>query len=159
MAARRKNKIEEDLAPLAEELAGSLGLEVYDLVLRPSGPRWKLTVYLEEPAGRVTLDDCARFSRQFSRELDVLDPIPHPYDLEVSSPGMERPLRRPRHFRQALGRRVSVRWRDGDGRVRSIVGTLSRAEENRIEVCRDGEETPVTIPRAALLGARIHVDW
>ena len=158
MAARKKD-IEEHLVPLAEELAESLGLEVYDLVLRPSGPRWKLTVFLEGSGGAVTLDDCTRFSRQFSRELDVLDPIPHPYDLEVSSPGMERALRRPRHFQRALGEQVSVRWRDEDGKVRSIVGTLVVFEDDRIRVRPTGTEEAVAIRLGALLGARIHVDW
>ncbi len=159
MAARKKD-IEAHLVPLAEELAGSLGLEVYDLVLRTSGPRWKLTVFLDGPGAPVTLDDCTRFSRQFSRELDVLDPIPHPYDLEVSSPGMERALRHPRHFQRALGEQVSVRWRDEGGKVRSVVGTLLLFENDRIRVRPAGkEEESVAIPLAALLGARIHVDW
>ncbi len=158
MAARKKD-IEDHLVPLAEELAGSLGLEVYDLVLRPSGPRWKLTVFLEGTGGPVTLDDCTRFSRQFSRELDVLDPIPHAYDLEVSSPGMERVLRHPRHFQRALGEQVSVRWRGEDGRVHSTVGTLVVLEKDRIRVRPAGTDEAVAIPLAALVGARIHVDW
>ncbi len=158
MAARRR-AIEEDLEPLAGEVAESLGLEVYDLVLRTSGPRWKLTVYLENPSGSVTLDDCTRFSRQFSRELDVLDPIPRAYDLEVSSPGLERTLARPRHFERALGTRVSVRWRGEDGRVRNVTGVLAEYEDGHLGIEAGDAGERVRVPLAALLVARTVVDW
>ncbi len=158
MSARTAEKQDAQLRDAARRVAEALGLEVYDLVARRSGPRWKVQVFLTRPLGAVTLIDCERVSRQLSRELDVLDPIAHAYDLEVSSPGVERPLREIWHWRRAIGEKVSVRWRDAGGGARSVVAILEAADEQMLRLRSDaGEE--FQIPPGAVLAARIHVDW
>lgn len=156
---RNQRQQEAAARDLARRVVEPLGLEVYDVVFRHSGPRSKLQVFLNRPAGAVTLDDCERVSRQLSRELDVLDPIAHAYDLEVSSPGIERPLRERWHWERAVGEEVAVRWRDAEGRTHSTVGRLDPlGDDERVRII-DGSGDPLDIEFAAVLAARIHVTW
>jgi ribosome maturation factor RimP len=100
------------------------------------------------PAG-VTLDNIALVSRLVSRELDHNDPMPGRYTLEVTSPGLERPLRTADHFRREVNKVVSVRLREAvDGR-RRLQGTLLRADERGCVVCLEdtGTEVAVTYDR------------
>jgi ribosome maturation factor RimP len=105
----------------------------------------------------VGLTDCERVSRQLSRELDVSDPIAHAYDLEVSSPGIERVLREAWHFERAVGESVAVRWRDESGRARTDIGVLERVDEVRLVL--QSRESVITVDLDAVLSARIHVEW
>ncbi|RMG49095.1 MAG: ribosome maturation factor RimP [Acidobacteria bacterium] len=152
-------RIETAVEALAERVAQGLGLAVYDLRFRQAGPRWKLQVFIER-AGEApaTLDDCERLSRQLSHELDADDPIPHAYDLEVSTPGIERALRRRRHWERALGRRVRVRWRDETGKVRTEVLTV-RALNGDSAALTGGNGEELVVPLSRVLSARLHIDW
>ncbi|MDQ7007059.1 MAG: ribosome maturation factor RimP [Acidobacteriota bacterium] len=154
----RSSRIESEVEGLAQTVAESLGLEIYDLVFRRGGPRWKLQVFLDRPGGRVGLDDCEQVSRQLSRELDLLDPIPHAYDLEVSSPGMDRPLRSPRHWKKAEGQQVKVRLREPGGKVQTIVGRVLAADPAAARV-EDEDGTAREISFDAVVSARIQPDW
>jgi ribosome maturation factor RimP len=151
-------EIEARLATLCESIARAQGLLVYDLVFRRSGPRWKLAVFIDRDPGGVTIDDCESFSRQLARELDVLDPIGHSYDLEVSSPGIERALRRPWHWERARGRSIQVKWRDRDGSTHHATGELVGVGEGGATVAVPGAE-PHTIPFDDVISARIHAEW
>src|SRR5438105_9598089 len=84
------------------------GYELYDLALTGSGGHTTLRVRIDRPEG-VTLDDCERVSKSLSALLDQADPLPTRYDLEVSSPGAERPLRSLDEYRRFIGRRANVR--------------------------------------------------
>ncbi len=152
------HKQEAALLELAQRVCAPLGLEVYDIHYRRSGPRWKLQVFLYRPTAPITLDDCEKVSRQLSRELDVVDPIAHAYDLEVSSPGLERPLRHAWHWERSLGEKANVRLRDESGRTKTIVAVIDSVEGDHARLRTDGGEMiDVDIP--AVLAARIHVDW
>ena len=151
-------EIEARLATLCESIARAQGLLVYDVVFRRSGPRWKLAIFIDRDAGGVTIDDCESFSRQLARELDVIDPIGHSYDLEVSSPGIERALRLSWHWERARGRSVQVKWRDEDGRAQHAVGELVSVEDGSATVAAPGAE-PRRILLANVISARIHADW
>ncbi len=157
----RKSKMEDEVSRIAEEVATSLGLEIYDVLLKRTGPRWKLQVFVTGPDANVNLDDCARLSRQLSRELDLFDPIPHGYDLEVSSPGLDRSLRTIRHFAQAKDRKVRVRWRDANGKVNETVGTVTHTGDGTVTLQLDADPSPVEIDFAAILSARLQaeVNW
>lgn len=151
---------ESDLRKIAERAATPFGLEVYELVYRRAGPRWKLQLFLSRSDGIVSLDDCERVSRQFSRELDATDPIPHGYDLEVSSPGLDRALSAGWHWERAVGEKVRVRWRDSDGKVRTEVLALREwndEDSTATLVSDDGRFTVVAL--RDVLQARVHVEW
>ena len=119
-----------------------------------------LRLVIDRDDGGVTLDDCERASNTASAVLDVNDPIDHPYRLEVSSPGAERPIRRPEEWIAAVGRRINVRLRDGDAELvlegKLIAVTGSDAE---IEVRERRTSTrAVDFSLDSVLAARIVVD-
>lgn len=150
--------LEREIEDLTRGVTEGLGLELYDLVFRRSGPRWKLQVFLHRPEGQVGLADCEQVSRQLSRELDLLDPIPHAYDLEVSSPGMDRALRKPRHWRLAQGKRVRLRYRDGEGRAVSTIVEVVETLESGVRVS-DEDHNEKEIAFESVLSAKLEPDW
>lgn len=97
-------RVEELVVPILK----SLGLFLWDIEFRKEGPRWLLRIYIDRESG-VTLDDCEAVSKDLGVALDVEDIIPHSYTLEVSSPGLDRTLTKPEHFRRFIGNRVKVK--------------------------------------------------
>jgi len=127
--------IEELLVPGAE----TLGLELVAVELS-GGDTSIVRVYIDTPNG-ITVDDCTRASRQFSAILDVEDPISNKYTLEVSSPGMDRPLAKPIHFKAVVGQDVKIKMATlVDGR-RRFTGELIEATEEFAVVEVDGEQS------------------
>jgi ribosome maturation factor RimP len=119
---------------LAEPIAGEFGLEVLELELKGQPPRRLLRVILDSstPSRAVTLDDCATVSRRLGDVLEANEAVSGSYLLEVSSPGVNRPLRTPEHFRRVVGDRVRVRFRVPCGDVRGLVARLVAAEDERL---------------------------
>ena len=138
------NRVRALVAPIVADL----GLEIYDLEMVSGVLRLSIDTPTGGPAG-VTLDNIALVSRLVSRELDHNDPMPGRYTLEVTSPGLERPLRVADHFRREINKVVSVRLREAiDGR-RRLQGTLLRADDRGCVVCLEdtGTEVAVTYDR------------
>lgn len=135
-----------------------LGYELYDLALTGTGGHQTLGVRIDRPEG-VTLADCERVSKSLSALLDQDDPLPTRYDLEVSSPGAERPLRNLDEYRRFIGRRANVRYRVGDGE-QVAEGRLTAVSDRMIELqLGDGKHLrTVTIPLADVLAARLAID-
>jgi ribosome maturation factor RimP len=130
--AKRADKLRELLTPSVE----SLGYEVVDVEHHPAPKGGLLRLYIDAPDG-ITLDDCERVSRQVSAILDVEDPIGGRYNLEVSSPGLDRVLRTTEHFERFVGSDVSVLLRlPRDGR-RKFKGVLSAVDGAQVEVRTD----------------------
>jgi ribosome maturation factor RimP len=126
-------------APVAEEE----GLELWAADLRQESGRWILRLMLEREEG-ASLDDLTRVHRQLSDMLDVHDVVPWRYTLEVSSPGVNRPLLRPDHYRRYLGQRVRIQTKAAyDGR-RMFLGMLEQVEEDRVRIT-DGDVGEVWI--------------
>lgn len=113
-------------------------LELLEIEYRPQGGRSILRLYIDGPHG-VTLDDCVLVSRQVGALLDMEDPIDHPYTLEVSSPGINRVLRREKDFRHFVGSPVAVKTRTKLNGKRTFLGTLSDVKESKIIVDVDGD--------------------
>jgi ribosome maturation factor RimP len=130
-------KAREIVAPPIE----GAGYEVVDVQWKHEPGGWVLRVFVDKPGG-ITHTDCERVSRELSAVLDVHDVIPHAYNLEVSSPGLERPLRTASHFRRFVGKRARVRLRQGvDGR-RNYSGVIAGvdAEGRTVTLEVDGRE-------------------
>lgn len=114
---------------IAAPIVRSLQLELVGVECSGQGPRTLLRVFIDKPGG-VTLGDCEQVHVSLGHALDVEDPIPHAYTLEVSSPGLDRPLRRLDDFRRVLGQSVTVKlkqpiagqWRIA-GEVRDATGS------------------------------------
>jgi ribosome maturation factor RimP len=108
-------------------------------------------------AGKVGLDDCERVSRDVSAALDVADLIPHAYQLEVSSPGLDRPLRRERDFARFVGESARIRLIDGVEGRRNFLGTLQAAKDGRVEIACDGRSYHLSIDD--IQKANLVPDW
>ncbi|HTO98996.1 MAG TPA: ribosome maturation factor RimP [Myxococcales bacterium] len=137
----RKEEILEKVRRIAGPLAAQEGLELIDVEMGGGGGRQTLRLYIDKAQG-VSLDDCSAVSRAVSAALDVEDPIDGAYDLEVSSPGLDRPLRTPEHFLKHAGERVRVRTfgpvPECENR-KTFVGILKGYEESSIVVDVDGK--------------------
>jgi ribosome maturation factor RimP len=147
-------RVEEKVAELAREVAVGLGYEIDEIELLGSGRRTLLRVAIEKEGG-VTIDDCSLFSRDLSALLDVEDPIPGHYTLEVSSPGLDRPLREPRHFRRHTGKRARVVVREKVEGANVILGVISDASDKAVRLVVEGRE--VDIPYENISRARLEI--
>jgi ribosome maturation factor RimP len=123
----------ETIAAAIEPVLATLDLELFDLQFTASGRARTVRVVVDRDGG-VDLDAISAASEHISSALDARDDLGGPYALEVSSPGLERSLQRPEHFRRAVGETVSVKTRDADGEVRRVRGELVEADEHGIVV-------------------------
>lgn len=145
----------QTLLTLLEAPIAALDYELVDLDLRV-GANGLLRVFIDAPDG-VTLDDCEAVSRQISALLDVEDPIPGSYVLEVSSPGVDRRLRTSGHFAAHVNEEVKIQLaRPHDGR-RRFRGRLAEVDEQAVSVVVDGRKwrLPLTEIATATLVARV----
>jgi ribosome maturation factor RimP len=145
----------EDLIARIEEVVKPVlrdhGVELVDLEWRGHGARGVLRLFIDK-AGGVRIDDCERVSREVGYVLDAEDVIVQRYDLEVSSPGLDRPLRSDREYRWAIGKRVRCVLADG----REVEGRLATADAEVLVVETDGG--PVDVLRAEVRKARLEPD-
>jgi ribosome maturation factor RimP len=161
------NAVQEAVAPrvqaLAEPLARSLGLELVDIEYLREGPSWILRVFIDKPGG-VNLDDCSSFSHALGPALDVDDVVGTAYSLEVSSPGLERPLKTPKDFERFAGKRIKVKTfaplpmsgvAAGPGQ-KNFQGILIGLKGDRVEIEAEGK--PVQIPLNAIAKAHLVAD-
>ena len=124
---------------LLDPVVADLGYELWGLERVSAPGRTLLRVYIDSAAG-ISVDDCARVSRRLAGVLDVEDPIRGPYDLEVSSPGLDRPLFTPAQFERFAGRAVRLRLRAKLSGQRRIAGIIGRVSGDTLEVAA-GEES------------------
>ncbi len=118
----------------AELITERHGLEVFDLTFRRESRGWVLRLTIDNPVGYVSIRDCELVSRELERWLDEEDPIKHRYYLEVSSPGLNRPLRNGRDYTRFIGERAKVVLKDG----RVIKGRIEGYENGRVKIEEDG---------------------
>jgi ribosome maturation factor RimP len=128
------------LAPLVE----GLGYELWELEYAPGRGNGCLRLYIDSPAG-ITLDDCERVSRAVSEVLDAEDPVPGQYTLEVSSPGLERPLRSGQQFARFVGETVFVELAQPLEGRRRFKGALVAAGAGTVMVEMDGRRWALPI--------------
>lgn len=131
------------IADMLEPTIEALGLDLWGIEHVVRGRSSLLRVYIDSEAG-VTIDDCERASRQISAVLDVEDPLPGEYTLEVSSPGLDRPLFRIEQYDEFVGDVVNLRLRTPLNGRRKFKGLLQSVGEDRISMTVDNE--PVEIP-------------
>ena len=143
---------------LAKPLAETQGVEIVDIELRREGSRAGrvLRLYLDKDGG-PNMDDLSQVSRELSALLDVHDIVEGAYTLEVSSPGINRPLKLPEHFQRFIGKTVRVRTRDLVQGRRSFLGPLLDVSAEKIAVNQDGAR--VEIPFAVIEKSNYEHDW
>ena len=145
----------DELQKLLEPTVERLGCELTDLVVRLSGKGGLLQLTIDKPDG-IDIEDCEKVSQAVSALLDVEDPVPGEYNLEVSSPGLDRKLTKVEHFQRFEGETLKVTMRfPMDGR-RRFRGTLVSSDDENIVVEVDGEA--YSLPLATIDTARLVPD-
>jgi ribosome maturation factor RimP len=118
---------------LVEPVLDEMGFELVDIEYLSEHGRWVLRVYADKQGG-ITLDDCARVSRQIGDLIDIKDIIPHGYVLEVSSPGLNRPLKKENDFVRAVGKKIKVKMIVPVKGRRRFTGHLRKFEESTVYI-------------------------
>ncbi|MDE0137389.1 MAG: ribosome maturation factor RimP [bacterium] len=147
--------IEERLGDLFEQHLSGQGLELDYLQVAGRGPR--IVRVIVDSEGGVGVDQLAAVSRSLSRQLDRLDPFEGSYSLEVSSPGLERTLHLPRHFRKSIGRDVIIKTNVDIAGSRHHRGVLEAADSDGCSVQVDGESR--LIGYGQIRSARTRFEW
>jgi ribosome maturation factor RimP len=130
--------IRADLRKLLEPGVSALGFELVEVEVAGSRHNATLRVYIDSPRG-VNVDDCARVSRQLSALLDVEDPLPGHYTLEVSSPGLDRPLVKPEDFKRFVGESIKVKMHEPLQGRKNFSGKLVDVAADHVAVEVDKE--------------------
>ncbi|HET9313617.1 MAG TPA: ribosome maturation factor RimP [Nitrospira sp.] len=138
----------------------TLGLELADVVCVGQGSRSVVRVFIDKPEG-VTLEDCERAHKALGPALDVADPFPHAYTLEVSSPGLDRPFKRIQDYRRAIGKRVTLKLREPLAGQWRLVGTLTLVTDDSVtlEVNEPPPARTVTLEQKMIGEAKRAVAW
>jgi ribosome maturation factor RimP len=142
---------------IARPILDSLMLELVDVSYSSGGRKGLLRVFIDKSEG-VTLEDCEKVSQYLGPALDVEDPIPHAYTLEVSSPGLDRPLKRREDFTRSIGKRVRVKTLKPIEYNHTLIGRLTAAGEAGIEIVMDNGKV-VAIPFEEISAARLEVEF
>ena len=142
----------EELTKLLEPAVEQLGYELSDLEVKVGGRHGVIRLFIDKADG-VGLEDCETVSRQVSVLLDVEDPVPGHYVLEVSSPGLDRRLTKVEHFERFMGEDIRVKLRFPISGRKNYRGALRAVDEENIEVEVDGESH--RLPIATIQSARL----
>lgn len=141
---------------LIEPLVTDMGYELVEVVVRTERIGLVLRIVIYQESG-ISIDDCATVSREVSRLLEVEDPLPGAYHLEVSSPGLDRPLRTERDFARNLGERVRVVRTDNDGGTGTTTGTIAGVNAEAVTI--DTGAGHAEIPLADVKKAKLVIDF
>lgn len=144
--------IREKIDNLLREALKPLGYDLYHWELKWQGRKRVLLVYIDRPGG-VTLEDCVRASRAIDGRLEAEDPIPGPYLLEVSSPGVERGLWEKWHYERALGKTIKVDLARPIEGKRRLCAQLQRVVDDAVELEVDGKR--ISVPLRDILRAHV----
>lgn len=152
----RRDEIVQQVEEMLRPIAARYGLETVGVSVSGDAGRTLLRVLMDRPEGGITVDECAKVSEALSRQLDLYDFFAYPYTLEVSSPGLDRPLRGDADFRRFAGRKAEVTTFvpvDGQRRFRGVLlGVLGEAVVLQID------QRQVQLPKQQIAQARLVVE-
>lgn len=148
-----EQKTEEILIPIVEEY----GFELVDLEYVKEGSNWYLRAYIDKPGG-ITVNDCEAVSRKLSDILDEKDYIDDAYILEVSSPGLGRPLKKEKDFKRSLGEEVEIRTYRMVEKQKEFTGILKDYDETTVTIELD-DETLKTFEKSNIALIRLAFDF
>ena len=148
--------INEKISDMAGSVAAGLGVQVVELKLAGSPRRQILRIFIDKENG-VTLGDCEKFSRSLSALLDVENTIQSAYVLEVSSPGLDRPLKEIDDFRNNTGKLVKITTREKIGDQNVVVGRILDVDNENIRIYIDNK-TEIRVPFEQVSKARLEIE-
>jgi ribosome maturation factor RimP len=143
MSVKKGGNVVSVVTSLVQPVAAEQGLSLWDVEFIKEGAAWYLRIYIDKPEG-VSLDDCESFHRRIDPMLDEADPIDHSYYLEVSSPGIERELKKPWHYEIMMGKQICIRLirPDSIGR-RDLKGILNGYTDGIIILQNENEQIQI----------------
>lgn len=141
----------------AEPLLHEFDLEMVDIEFRLERGRWILRVFIDKEGG-VTVDDCANVSRELGDLIEAEDIIDYPYALEISSPGLNRPLKKESDFIRSIGKMVKLRMSRPINRRRNFTGRLANVREGMISLLVD-DSNLVELPLKEIDKARVKYEF
>jgi len=131
ISERTSQSVVDRLQGVISPILWTLGLDLVEVMCVGQGPRALVRILIDKPGG-VTVADCERAHRALGPALDVADPFPHAYTLEVSSPGLDRPFKRPQDYQRAIGKQVSLKLKQPlEGQWR-VTGQLTQVGEQAV---------------------------
>ncbi|WP_067838491.1 ribosome maturation factor RimP [Amphibacillus sediminis] len=153
--------VTEQTEKLVQPILTDMNLELVEVEFTKEGKNWFLRVFIDKPGG-VDIEECERVSEQLSERLDDSDPISTPYYLEVSSPGAERPLKKPADFHAHIGHHVYVKLYqpiDGAKEYEGILVSFDENEQAKLEIKDKARTKYVEIPFKKMAKARLAVSF
>ncbi len=152
-----REAIIQRVTEIARPILDSLGLELVEVGYSSGGRKGLLRVFIDKSEG-VTLEDCEKVSQYLGHALDVEDPIPNSYTLEVSSPGLDRPLKRREDFTRSVGKLVRIKTLRPIEHDHTFIGRLTAVGESSIEIVMDNGKV-LAIPFEEIAAARLEVEF
>ena len=137
-----REQYEQKAEALAEPIVSSFGFELVDVEYVKEAGTWYLRLYIDKEGG-ITIDDCETVSRLFSDKLDEEDFIDDAYIMEVSSPGLGRPLKKEKDFKRSIGKKVEIRTYRPINKQKEFFGVLTAYDESHVTITLDDQETRV----------------
>ena len=152
-----REQYEQKAEALAEPIVSSFGFELVDVEYVKEAGTWYLRLYIDKEGG-ITIDDCETVSCLFSDKLDEEDFIDDAYIMEVSSPGLGRPLKKEKDFKRSIGKEVEIRTYRPIDKQKEFFGVLTAYDESHVTITLDDQETRV-FERAGIALIRLAFDF
>ena len=149
-------QLKDKIRVLIEPVINSIDIELDGIEFDRMKGKALMRVFIEKEEG-ITIADCERVSREIEAVLDVEDPIPYSYVLEVSSPGLDRPIRRSEDFRRFTGKTIRAVTNEPVGKETFFIGKLVEADDNQIVLLLP-KDRKITIPYNNISKARLEVE-
>lgn len=137
------SSIEGKIEKLVETKITNLGYELYDVQYVKEGKDYFLRIFIDKPKG-ISLEDCEKVNNEITDLLDTADYIKQQYFLEVSSPGIERILRKEKHLNDNIGETIEIRLFKPINKKKEIIGVLKQFDENTIVVLTNDEQIEIS---------------
>lgn len=154
------SKVIEVVEQIVEPIVNDLNLELVDIEYVKEGKSWFLRVFIDKDQG-IDIEECGMVSEKLSEKLDELDPIPYNYFLEVSSPGAERPLKKPKDYEKAIGKNVHIKTYEPIDGEKTFEGVLTNytGDTVTVEVKIKTRKKTIEIPFEKVANARLAVTF
>lgn len=152
----RKEEYEQKAEALLSPIVESNGFELVDVEYVKEAGNWYLRGYIDKPGG-ITVNDCETVSRAFSDRLDEDDFIEDSYIMEISSPGLDRPLKKEKDFARSIGKLVEIRTYRPIEKQKEFCGELTAYDNNSVTI--DEERTPRTFDKKDIALVRLAIDF
>ena len=154
------SKVTEVVEELVTPILTEIGLELVDIEYVKEGKSWFLRVYIDKDNG-IDIEECGLVSERLSEKLDAIDPIPHNYFLEVSSPGAERPLKKEKDYQKAIGKNVFIKTYEPIDGEKAFEGILTEynGETVTVDVRIKTRTKTIVLPFDKIASARLAVTF